>query len=91
MARFRLPVLYKIIKAYRGLVLCLDLWFWQIYNFSCIYQLHVRNTAKHILTIEDPIEFIFKHTENSIIHQREVEDTNSFSVALRAALREDPM
>ena len=46
---------------------------------------------RHILTIEDPIEFIFKHTENSIIHQREVKrDTNSFSVALRAALREDP-
>jgi twitching motility protein PilT len=46
---------------------------------------------RHILTIEDPIEFIFKHTENSIIHQREVKrDTNSFSIALRAALREDP-
>ncbi len=46
---------------------------------------------KHILTIEDPIEFEFDHTENSIIHQREVKrDTNSFSSALKGALREDP-
>ena len=49
------------------------------------------HTQKDIITIEDPIEFIFKHTKNSIIHQREVKrDTNSFSIALRAALREDP-
>ena len=45
----------------------------------------------HVLTIEDPIEFEFKHSKNSIIHQREVKrDTNSFASALRAALREDP-
>lgn len=44
----------------------------------------------HILTIEDPIEFI--HTANkSLINQREVHrDTYSFSAALRSALREDP-
>ena len=47
--------------------------------------------CRHVLTIEDPIEFIFNHSANSIIHQREVKrDTNSFSTALRAALREDP-
>ena len=46
---------------------------------------------RHILTIEDPIEFEFQHTANSIIHQREVKrDTESFATALRAALREDP-
>ena len=46
---------------------------------------------RHILTIEDPIEFEFQHTEHSIIHQREVKrDTQSFATALRAALREDP-
>ena len=46
--------------------------------------------ALHILTIEDPIEYI--HTsKQSIIHQRELGmDTRSFSNALRAALREDP-
>lgn len=44
----------------------------------------------HILTIEDPIEFV--HTSNkSLINQREVHrDTYSFSAALRSALREDP-
>ena len=46
---------------------------------------------RHILTIEDPIEFEFTHSKNSIIHQREVKrDTQSFASALRAALREDP-
>ncbi len=46
--------------------------------------------SDHILTIEDPIEYM--HTgRNCIINQREIgEDTNDFSVALRAALREDP-
>ena len=46
---------------------------------------------RHILTIEDPIEFRFAHTRTSIIHQREIRrDTASFASALRAALREDP-
>ena len=46
---------------------------------------------RHILTIEDPIEFEFHHSSTSIIHQREVKrDTHSFATALRAALREDP-
>lgn len=46
--------------------------------------------VEHILTIEDPIEFVFKSKE-SIFSQREVgADTLSFSNALRAALREDP-
>lgn len=46
--------------------------------------------AEHILTIEDPIEFV--HTsKTSIIHQRELGmDTRSFANALKSALREDP-
>ncbi len=44
----------------------------------------------HIITIEDPIEYIFEH-KKSIVSQREVgQDTNTFSRALRSALREDP-
>jgi twitching motility protein PilT len=44
----------------------------------------------HILTIEDPIEYIHTH-KNCIVNQREVHsDTASFAAALRAALREDP-
>jgi twitching motility protein PilT len=50
------------------------------------------NTSKnhHILTIEDPIEFVHQN-KLSLINQREVHrDTHSFSNALRSALREDP-
>jgi twitching motility protein PilT len=44
----------------------------------------------HILTIEDPIEFVHKH-QGCLVNQREVHsDTQSFTNALRAALREDP-
>lgn len=46
--------------------------------------------SKHIITIEDPIEFTHK-SQKSVIVQREVHyDTYSFSAALRSALREDP-
>lgn len=46
--------------------------------------------AEHILTVEDPIEFVYE-PQKSLIHQRQVgEDTKSFANALRAALREDP-
>ncbi|HSW88345.1 MAG TPA: type IV pilus twitching motility protein PilT [Candidatus Saccharimonadales bacterium] len=46
--------------------------------------------ADHILTIEDPIEYIYPKSK-SIISQREIKtDTNSWGVALRSALREDP-
>lgn len=48
------------------------------------------NFRKHIITIEDPIEFVHQHNK-CLISQREVErDTKSFVRALRAALREDP-
>ncbi|NMC56389.1 MAG: PilT/PilU family type 4a pilus ATPase, partial [Eubacteriaceae bacterium] len=48
------------------------------------------NKQDHIITIEDPIEYLHRH-KKSIINQREVnEDTTSFADALRAALREDP-
>lgn len=44
----------------------------------------------HIVTIEDPVEFRFRH-KRSIISQKQVgKDTNAFSTALRAVLREDP-
>ncbi len=43
-----------------------------------------------IITIEDPIEFVFPH-KNSVIKQREIGlDTKSFAIALREALRQDP-
>lgn len=49
-----------------------------------------RNRKDHILTIEDPIEFVHE-PQSCLINQREVgRDTQSFSAALRGALREDP-
>jgi len=46
--------------------------------------------AYHILTIEDPVEFMHRH-KKSIVHQRELHsDTPSFALALRAALRQAP-
>ena len=50
------------------------------------------NTTRetHIITVEDPIEYLHRH-KKSMINQRELElDTKSFSKALRSALREDP-
>lgn len=49
-----------------------------------------KTRATHIVTIEDPIEFVFS-SQSSIISQREMqEDTHSWEVALRSVLREDP-
>ena len=48
------------------------------------------NRMAHIITIEDPIEFVFR-SQKSIVSQREMNsDTHSWNVALRSALREDP-
>ena len=48
------------------------------------------NRSDHLMTIEDPIEFLHRD-KKSFINQREVEvDTANFSTALRAALRQDP-
>ncbi len=48
------------------------------------------NFPHHIITIEDPIEYVFYHRK-SIVNQREVgDDVGDFASALRAALREDP-
>lgn len=49
-----------------------------------------QNSDRHIITIEDPIEYKYQ-CKKALIHQREVgEDVGSFAEALRSALREDP-
>ena len=52
---------------------------------------HINNTRKdHILTLEDPLEFIHENKQ-SLFNQRQIgEHSDSFTAALRAALREDP-
>ena len=56
---------------------------------SIINQVNL-DQKKHIITIEDPVEFVYKD-QNSLINQRAIgQDATDFSTALRAALREDP-
>lgn len=59
-------------------------------TLAAMIDLINRTRAEHVLTVEDPIEFVYEPIK-SLIHQRQLgEDTKSFSNALRAALREDP-
>jgi twitching motility protein PilT len=59
-------------------------------TLAAILDLINRNRADHIITIEDPIEFVHP-PKRCLVHQREVgAHTHSFAAALRAALREDP-
>ncbi|MCR5599286.1 MAG: type IV pilus twitching motility protein PilT [Ruminococcus sp.] len=48
------------------------------------------NRSAHVITVEDPIEYVHEH-KRCMVNQREIgDDVDSFSLALRAALREDP-
>lgn len=59
-------------------------------TLAAILDLINRTRAEHVLTVEDPIEYVFPNVK-SLFHQRQKgEDTKSFANALRAALREDP-
>ncbi|NEQ18997.1 MAG: type IV pilus twitching motility protein PilT [Microcoleus sp. SIO2G3] len=59
-------------------------------TLAAMIDLINRTRAEHILTVEDPIEFVYEPIK-SVIHQRQLgEDTKSFANALKAALREDP-
>jgi twitching motility protein PilT len=59
-------------------------------TLAAILDLANRTRSSHIVTIEDPIEFLHEH-KRSLVNQREVgQDTDSFSQALKHALRQDP-
>jgi twitching motility protein PilT len=59
-------------------------------TLASLVDLANRSRHDHILTVEDPIEFLHRH-KSCLVNQREVgEDTHSFSNALRHALRQDP-
>jgi twitching motility protein PilT len=59
-------------------------------TLAAIVDLANRTRHDHIMTVEDPIEFLHRH-QNCVVNQREVgEDTLSFSNALKHALRQDP-
>ena len=84
--------LIDLTTKHRGLVLCTGpTGSGKSTTLAAFINCILETQKRHILTIEDPIEFEFTHSKNSIIHQREVKrDTESFASALRAALREDP-
>jgi len=59
-------------------------------TLAAIVDLANRTRPDHIMTVEDPIEFLHRH-KMSIVNQREVgEDTHSFAAALKHVLRQDP-
>lgn len=65
-------------------------WSWKSTNLAAMIDYINSNYQKHILTIEDPVEFAFS-SKKSLVNQREVgNSTHNFSNAIRAALREDP-
>ncbi len=85
------PVLEKICEEQRGLVLVTGTT-GSGKSTSLASMIDYVNTRRieHIMTIEDPIEFLHRD-KKSIINQREVDvDTKQFSIALRSALRQDP-
>ncbi|MEJ5868717.1 type IV pilus twitching motility protein PilT [Pseudokineococcus sp. 5B2Z-1] len=59
-------------------------------TLAAIIDLANRTRRDHIMTVEDPIEFLHQH-KGCVVNQREVgEDTHSFGAALKHALRQDP-
>jgi twitching motility protein PilU len=85
------PVLADVIMEKRGLILMVGAT-GSGKSTTLTSMLDYRNERKsgHILTLEDPIEFIFKNRK-SIINQREVgADTRAFQIALKNALRQAP-
>ncbi|MGH9443410.1 MAG: type IV pilus twitching motility protein PilT, partial [Thermoanaerobaculia bacterium] len=85
------PVVERIASEQRGLVLCTGTTGSGKSTTLAAMLDHINATRnEHIMTIEDPIEFLHRD-KKSIVNQREVEvDTKGFSIALRSALRQDP-
>jgi twitching motility protein PilT len=85
------PVLSKIASEERGLVLVTGTTgSGKSTSLAAMIDYINRNRSTHIITIEDPIEYLHRDAA-SIVNQREIGvDTRSFALALRSALRQDP-
>ena len=85
------PILTKIIMSKRGLVLFVGATgSGKSTSLASLIDFRNSNSAGHIITIEDPIEFVHSHKQ-SIINQREVGmDTDSYEDALKNTLRQAP-
>ena len=84
-------ILKEVIMAKRGLILMVGATgSGKSTSLSSMIDYRNERKAGHILTLEDPVEFIFQN-KKSIVNQREVgTDTKSFNVALKNALRQAP-
>lgn len=85
------PGIYQLARAKKGLVLVTGpTGSGKSTTLAAMIDLINQERQDHILTIEDPIEYVHR-SKNCLINQRQLGDhTNSFASALRAALREDP-
>ncbi|MBE7558736.1 PilT/PilU family type 4a pilus ATPase [bacterium] len=86
------PVVQTIAENERGLILVTGITGSGKSTTLAAMVRHIGRTRRcHIVTVEDPIEYIYEDEGNSIISQREVgHDTHSFLEALKRALRQDP-
>jgi twitching motility protein PilT len=84
-------ILKKLAMQRKGLVLCTGpTGSGKSTTLASMIDVINNNKNSHVITLEDPIEYLHSHN-NSIVHQREVgSDTKSFANGLRAALRQDP-
>ena len=85
------PVIEKICEETRGLILVTGTTgSGKSTSLAAMIDFINATRAEHIMTVEDPVEFLHRD-KKSIVNQRELEvDTRSFSSALRASLRQDP-
>jgi twitching motility protein PilU len=85
------PIMKEVIMSKRGLVLFVGgTGTGKSTSLAALLGYRNRNSKGHILTIEDPIEFVHEH-HKSLITQREVGiDTESFEAALKSSLRQAP-
>lgn len=85
------PVVEQLCQRPKGLVLCTGAaGSGKTTTLAAMVSMLNESKHLHIITIEDPIEYIYRHNK-CLINQREVgNDTKSFAKALRSALREDP-
>ncbi|GBC93953.1 Twitching mobility protein [bacterium HR15] len=85
------PIIYELSKKHSGLILVTGpTGSGKSTTLACIIDLINQTRPCHIMTIEDPIEYLHAH-KRAMVNQREVHsDTESFHNALRAVLREDP-
>lgn len=84
-------VLYELARKQRGLILVTGpTGSGKSTTLAAIVDYINKERSCHILTLEDPIEYLHKHAK-SMVNQREIgSDSTNFAVALRSALRQDP-